>query len=338
MTDSLPDLLELLRADGVVRSANARLTPLAGGVSSEIYRVDDGQESFVVKRALPKLNVAAEWFADPRRNLHEQDFLRYVAAFLPGSVPRLRFASHEHCYFAMELLGGELVNLKAELLAGRIERWQAAMAGQTLGRIHRHSAGDPEAMERFDTTDDFWQLRLEPYLLAMAEAHPRLAATLRGEADRLAACRVALVHGDYSPKNLLVSGDRLVVIDCEVAWYGDPAFDLAFLLNHYCLKALYHASAHGERLRDAVRAAVEAYNEAWSNSPVAADISARASRLLPMLLLARVDGKSPVEYLSEAQRQQVRRFAERAILAPPLKLAEMLESWFAWIAQPEAGA
>ena len=75
MIDSLPDLLELLRADGVVRSANARLTPLAGGVSSEIYRVDDGQESFVVKRALPKLNVAAEWFADPRRNLHEQDYL-----------------------------------------------------------------------------------------------------------------------------------------------------------------------------------------------------------------------------------------------------------------------
>ena len=167
--------------------------------------------------------------------------MRYVAAFLPGSVPRLRFASREHCYFAMELLGGELANLKAELLAGRIERRQAAMAGQTLGRIHRHSAGDSEAMQRFDTTDDFWQLRIEPYLLATAEVHPRLAAAASAEAERLAACRVALVHGDYSPKNLFVSGDRLVVIDCEVAWYGDPAFDLAFLLNHYCLKALYHA-------------------------------------------------------------------------------------------------
>jgi len=338
VTDSLPHLLDLLRADGVVRSAAARLTPLAGGVSSEIYRVDDGRDSFVVKRALPKLNVAAEWFADPRRNLHEQDYLRYVAAFLPGSVPRLRFASRDHCYFAMELIDGELANLKTELLAGRIDRSHAASAGRTLGTIHRHSAGDPEAIELFATTDDFWQLRIEPYLLATAEAHPRLAAALRAEAERLAACRSALVHGDYSPKNLLVSGERLVVIDCEVAWYGDPAFDLAFLLNHFCLKALYHAPAHGARMQDAARAACEAYDEAWSNLPVVAVIAARASRLLPMLLLARVDGKSPVEYLTDSQRQHVRRFAERKILTPRVKLAEMLESWFAWIAHPEAVA
>ncbi len=327
-----------MRADGVVRADGARLTPLAGGVSSEIYRVDDGQESFVVKRALPKLNVAAEWFADPRRNLHEQDYLRYVAAFLPGSVPRLRFASREHCYFAMELIGGELANWKTELLAGRVDRSHAARAGHTLGIIHRHSAGDPAAIKLFATGDLFWQLRIEPYLLATAEAHPRLAAALRAEAERLGACRSALVHGDYSPKNLLVSGERLVVIDCEAACYGDPAFDLAFLLNHLCLKALYHAPARRAELRAAVEAAVDAYQDAWSDLPAVADIAGRASRLLPMLLLARVDGKSPVEYLAEAQREHVRQFAEREILAPPIELPNMLESWFAWIAHPEAAA
>ncbi len=327
-----------MRADGVVRSASARLTPLAGGVSSEIYRVDDGQESFVVKRALPKLNVAAQWFADPRRNLSEQDYLRYVAAFLPGSVPRLRFASREHCYFAMDLIGGEFAIWKTELLAGRIDRSYAERAGRTLGTIHRHSAGDPTAIEQFATTDHFWQLRIEPYLLATAEAHPRLTAVLRAEADRLGASRSALVHGDYSPKNLLVSSDQLVVIDCEVAWYGDPAFDLAFLLNHLCLKALYHSPAHWAELRATVGAVVEAYQDAWSHLPAVADIADGASRLLPMLLLARVDGKSPAEYLVEAQRECVRQFAARQILAPPMELPKMLETWFAWIASPEAAA
>jgi aminoglycoside phosphotransferase (APT) family kinase protein len=336
MTDGLPNLLDLLRVDGVVRSASARLTPLAGGVSSEIYRVDDGQESFVVKRALRKLNVAAEWFADPRRNLGEQDYLRYVEAFLPGSVPRLRFASREHCYFAMELISGELTNWKAELLNGRIDPSHAAIAARTLGIIHCHSFGDPEAIKLFATTDHFFQLRIEPYLLATAEAHPRLAAVLCAEAERLAACRSVLVHGDYSPKNLLVSRDRLVVIDCEAACFGDPAFDLAFLLNHLCLKAVYHAPAHWAQLRAAVCAACAAYRDAWSDLPVVADIAAHVSRLLPMLLLARVDGKSPVEYLTDAMRQHVRRFAEREILAPRVELAEMLKSWFASIAHREA--
>jgi aminoglycoside phosphotransferase (APT) family kinase protein len=335
MTDPLPNLLELLRADGVVRSATARLTPLAGGVSSEIYRIDDGPDSFVVKRALPKLKVAADWFADPVRNLHEQDYLRYVGALLSGSVPRLRFASREHCYFAMELLGGDLTTWKAELLSGRIERRHAAAAGRILGTIHRQSAGDPAAIEQFATTDQFWQLRIEPYLLATAAAHPRLAVELRAEAQRLAACHMALVHGDYSPKNLLVSSERLVVIDCEVAWYGDPAFDLAFLLNHLCLKALYHAPAHRAELYHAATAVVEAYRDACSNAPVVVEVATRASRLLPMLLLARVDGKSPVEYLTDEQRQHVRQYAEREILTAHVGLAETIEAWFDSLALPE---
>lgn len=336
--DALPCLLDLLRADGVVRSAAARLTPLAGGVSSEIYRVDDGEESFVVKRALPKLTVAADWFADPRRNLHEQDYLRYVGAILPASVPRVLFASREHCYFAMELLDGNLANWKAELLAGRIDARQAAMAGHTLGVIHRHSAGHPEAVERFDTSDHFWQLRIEPYLLATAKAHRRLAPALHAETERLAECRSALVHGDYSPKNMLVGEDRLVVIDCEVAWYGDPAFDLAFLLNHLCLKAVYHAPKHQPALLAAAYAVADAYHAEWSDSAMATEIANRASRLLPMLLLARVDGKSPVEYLNDAQRQHVRQFAERAILAPSMGLGAMLRNWFASVAERKASA
>ena len=184
VTDSLPNLLDLLRADGVVRCATARLTPLAGGVSSEIYRVDDGSDSFVVKRALPKLKVAADWFADPGAICTSKTTFVMSMHCCPDRRHDCVFASREHCYFAMELLGGDLTPWKADLLSGQIERRHAATAGRILGTIHRRSADDPAAIEQFATTDQFWQLRIEPYLLATAAAHPRLAAALENEARR----------------------------------------------------------------------------------------------------------------------------------------------------------
>jgi hypothetical protein len=42
----------------------------------------------------------------------------------------------------------------------------------------------------------------------------------------------------------------------------------------------------------------------------------RTSRLLPGLLLARIDGKSPVEYLSESQRQNLRARAREMLSTP----------------------
>ena len=120
MDNSTPpaDFLELLRRDGVVQSPNATLTPLTGGISSEIYRVDDGNDVFVVKRALAKLKVRDDWFADVGRNRYERAFIEYVGAFLPGAVPALRHGSDEHGYFTMEYLAPEFANWKQLLLAG----------------------------------------------------------------------------------------------------------------------------------------------------------------------------------------------------------------------------
>ena len=57
-------------------------------------------------------------------------------------------------------------------------------------------------------------------------------------------------------------------------------------------------------------------------------LEARAARLLPGLLLARVDGKSPVEYITtEAPRATVRRTA-RALLADPVdRLQDVRHAW-----------
>jgi aminoglycoside phosphotransferase (APT) family kinase protein len=315
--------LELLRRDGVVRSPEARLTPLSGGVSCEIYLVEDGAERFVVKRALAKLRVAADWFADVNRNRHEWQYIRYVAQFLPEAVPVLRQCSAADNYFAMEHLDGSYLNWKQLLLAGDARVEHAGRAGNLLGQIHRHSAGDAEARRLFDTTPNFHQLRIEPYLLATAAKHPGLRPFIEAEAARLGDTRECLVHGDFSPKNILVSPARMVLLDCEVAWYGDPAFDLAFLLNHFFLKSLLHAPREA-----GLRPMVEKFWSEYQAARPAPALERRVGRLLPMLMLARVDGKSPAEYLNAARQDFVREFVRAQLLRESDSLHGLTDAWF----------
>ena len=330
MDESEP-FLDLLRRDGVVRGANARITPLAGGVSCEIYLVENGTERFVVKRALAKLKVKADWFADVSRNRHEWEYIRYVARFLPSAVPELGHCSIDNNYFAMEHLNGSYQNWKQLLLSGRADVAHAQSAGNLLGQIHRQSAGDSEAMRLFDTTPNFFQLRLEPYLLAAGAKHPDLRRLFEAEVDRLAAARECLVHGDFSPKNILIGPERMVLLDCEVAWYGDPVFDIAFLLNHLFLKALLRPAN-----ATALRRVADEFWTAYQIERPAPELDARVARLLPMLMLARVDGKSPVEYLNPGQQQRVREFVSATILSrPDLRLGELADAWFSGLAQSE---
>lgn len=328
-------LLELLRRTGVVTGSSPRLTPLSGGVSSEIYLVEDGGRKFVLKRALAKLRVREDWFADVSRNRAEQVYLRYVGSFLPEAVPRILDSHPEHGFFTMEYLGDSFATWKQSLLAGEAQADHAQRAGRTLGEIHRRSFGQLALAADFNPVETFRQLRLDPYLGRAAERHPDLAPQLRAEANRLAATRDCLVHGDYSPKNLLVSHDRLVVLDCEVACFGDAVFDLAFLMNHLFLKSLHHHPAAFEWSR-LVANFWQAYTDARGREADAA-LEARTVRLLPMLMLARVDGKSPVEYLTQKAKQNfVRDFTRRAIREPGTSLKQFTDRWQEALAQHPA--
>ena len=323
-------LVESLRSRGLIGSANARVTPLTGGVSSQILLVEDGARSFVLKRALPKLQVRDDWFADVSRNRYEQEYLRYVAAFLPHAVPRVLHSDDEQGFFTMEYLGAGYANWKKLLLDGRADASHAARAGAILGAIHHRSWNDPQARRSFDTTENFYQLRIEPYLVTTGQRHPALRRYFEQEAARIAQTRLCLVHGDFSPKNILigsggVSDGRMVVLDCEVAWFGDPAFDLAFLFNHFLLKALVHRQSP-QPLLALVDAAWAEY--ASQMSPHALEgLERRVAHLLPMLLLARVDGKSPVEYLHEDGKDLVRGFVADLLPRDPQSIESVIRAW-----------
>jgi aminoglycoside phosphotransferase (APT) family kinase protein len=248
---------------------------------------------------------------------------------MPGSVPKLLFSCPDEGCFGMEYLGDGFANWKDLLLAGEFHTCHAELAGNLLGEIHRRTGLSSELQKKFDTTANFHQLRVDPYLLTTGARHPDLRNLFNDEALRIESTREALVHGDFSPKNILIRGDRMVLLDCEVAWYGDPVFDVAFLLNHLLLKALHHAPP-GAALQNMAAAFWRAYLQARSSMDVP-QFEKRLVPLLQMLLLARVDGKSPVEYLTTQKQQIIRKFVREHLPSPPESLAELCGAWFATI-------
>lgn len=303
------------------------IEPLTGGVSSDIVLVQNGERRFCVKRALAKLKVAADWRAPVERNRSEADWFMVVGEVLPRAVPKIIADHADEGWFAMQYLPPEEYPLwKAQLRDGEIEADFAAAVGSVLAKIHAATAGRADIAKRFATDHIFFPIRLEAYLLATADKHPECAAQLRALVEVTGSTKCALVHGDISPKNILRGPRGPVFLDAECAWYGDPAFDAAFCLNHMLLKCLWrpqHAAAY-LRSFDALAAAY--LNGVTRESRDG--LEERIGRLLPGLFLARVDGKSPVEYVTEeTQKQQVRKIAVPLLQVPPQRLAQVRDAW-----------
>ncbi|KGM34924.1 phosphotransferase family protein [Inquilinus limosus] len=323
-----PELLAALRRMGLAGPEETpRFTALTGGVSSDIFRVDLAAGPICVKRALAKLRVAADWRAPVARNLYEARWMRAAAAIVPQAVPRLLGQDEAAGTLAMAYLAPQDHPVwKAELRDGRADPAFAAEVGRRLVAIHAATAADPALAAEFPTDAIFYDIRLEPYLVATAIAHPDCAAALHALVETTRTAKRALVHGDVSPKNILVGPDGPVFLDAECAWWGDPAFDLAFCLNHLLLKGLWRPESAPDFLT-CFDALSETYlaDVDWEPSDA---FESRAARLLPGLFLARVDGKSPVEYLTDAaQKGCVRRVARALLLDPPETLAEIGAAW-----------
>jgi hypothetical protein len=316
----------LFGAAGIVCRAPLAIEPLTGGVSSDIVRIRlaDGR-LYCAKRALPKLKVASEWEAPLERNHFEIAWLRRAGGIVPGCAPKVWAEDEAHGIALLEYLPPEQYRLwKIELLAGRADPMTPVRVADALGRIHAATLDDPATAAAFATDRLFDSIRLDPYLRTLARRQPALAEPILACLAATAATRIALVHGDVSPKNILVSNadGHPVLLDAECAWYGDPAFDAAFCLNHLLLKAVHVPGIRAELLGEAA-----AFFAAWIEHFPAAmrhDLERRTATLLPILMLARVDGKSPVEYLSPVEQQTVRDIAMPLVAAPVATLAAVL--------------
>jgi aminoglycoside phosphotransferase (APT) family kinase protein len=308
---------------------HVELTPLAGGISSDIYRATLPGSVICVKRALGRLKVAADWRVPVERNRWEVEWLRVAGGIVPGAVPEVLGEDRVAGAFAMTWMPPSAFPVwKKLLIEGEADRRTAAAVGDVLGRIHAATADRPDIAARFPTDALFHAIRLDPYLVTAAKAHPDLSGALLALVATTGSTRRVLVHGDFSPKNILVGAEGPVFLDAECAWYGDPAFDLAFVLNHLLLKGVWRRDRRGDYL--AMFAALcAAYRARVTWEPWAA-LESRTAALLPGLLLARVDGKSPVEYVThDRDRNAIRTFARAYLKQRATSLTALAHAWAA---------
>jgi 5-methylthioribose kinase len=325
--ENADDLLRYLReTNRIATDETPTFRPLHGGVSNKtvLLQCPDGT-AWVLKQALPKLRVQADWFSDPARIAVEANALRYLPLVTPGnSIPKLLFEDREQHLLAMEAVPEPHDNWKEQLLTGRVDRDLIRQFGRLLADVHRRSyERRTELFTAFADREFFETLRLEPYYQFTGERVPEAAPFLH---DVIAANRthcVTLVHGDYSPKNILVYQGRLILLDHEVVHVGDPAFDLGFSLTHLLSKG-HHLKAH----RAAFLAAAVDYWKTYAREvgwPSWFDgLENRAVNNTVACLLARTSGRSPLEYLSDDERCQQKEAALQLIKHRPTTVTELV--------------
>jgi 5-methylthioribose kinase len=299
---------------------------LPGGVSNRTVRAiwADGR-SWVLKQALAKLRVRIDWFSSPERIKVEAEALRWLNCVAPpGTTPAFVLEDATNHLMAMEGIPEESENWKSILLRGEVVPEQFKQFGSLLGTIHRRSSeSGSEVSHTFADTTHFESLRLQPYYLFTAQTTPAAATFLHALARDTLLHKVCLVHGDFSPKNALLYRGKLILLDYEVVHWGEPAFDVGFALTHFLSKA-HHLPRARARLAQASMLFCEVYWNEIGTLDWAKAIEPRVVRHALGCLLARVAGKSPLEYLTPRELARQEDITLSLTEDPPTKVKDLI--------------
>jgi 5-methylthioribose kinase len=312
----------------VQRGEQVEMQKLTGGISNRTIKVSWGNgESWILKQALPKLRVSVDWFSDPQRIDVECRALRWMnRSTPPGTAPSFVFEDMEHYLMGMEAIPDDHQNWKSVLLAGSVNLEHFRQFGRLLGTIHRRSSESPSDCQTFADTTYFENLRLEPYYLYTAQQVGAAEGFLRGLVEETRRRKDCLVHGDFSPKNVLLYRDRLILLDYEVFHFGEPAFDVGFAMAHFLSKA-HHVSNRRAEFAKAASEFVDVYRNEIAPVSWATGIESRLVRHSLGCALARVAGKSLLEYMRPEENLRQREVVLRLMMAPPSTIDELISKF-----------
>ncbi len=314
MYELTPDnVIPYLRERGWIGDGPATAELLSGGVSNQVLRVTTLGDLFVVKQSRPQLRTRDAWFSDLDRIYRELEVMQALQPHLPGVVPQVLHVDRENYVYTMSHAPLDAFVWKAELLAGRIDAALGESIGRVLGRMHQVSAERRVELVGFADRAVYVQLRVDPFYRRVQERRPEVSHAIEPIVEEMMTRQDALCHGDYTPKNILVDANGFTLVDYETAHLGDPTMDLGLFLAHLTLKAL-RAADRWTAFLSLMQAFWHGYRESVTFQPHD-DLERRGVKHLGVCLLARVDGTSPVDYLTnDAQRNLVRRLGQAILL------------------------
>ena len=296
-------------------SGPAEVEELTGGVSNVVLAVKAGAKDLVLKQALPQLKVAAVWKADQRRAIVEATGMKLLHSITPTSVPELIDFDPEDFTLTMERLPRECTVWKSDLLSGVIKPSIGADLGKILATWHNFGADSKESRNAYMEDSLFDQLRVTPFYRAVAKVNPALDARIQELITEISTLKITLVHGDFSPKNIMITGvDKPIVLDFEVMHTGNPVFDLGFVSAHLLCKYLRTEDpAHKNPLRETALAFIDSYARTCN-----IEVAKSLPHHVAVIALARVEGVSPVNYLDEAGKARVQSVTKAALANPQI--------------------
>jgi len=276
---------------------------LKGGVSNKaVWLNRPGGEQWVIKQALSKLRVKEDWYCVQDRIEVEYEGLKWLSEILPeGSVPEPVFFDKKNYVLCMSAVSRPHENLRSLLLNGVVEDGIFKKLGIMLGQIHLRGQEDMRAQSGFDNRRFFEDLRIEPFYEFTAQQLPESRSFYSRLIDETLSTKTTIVHGDYSPKNILVKDGKVILLDYEVMHCGDPAFDIGFFLCQM-LSFANHLEGCREKLINAAAVFWESYTDRISGVDILSEQLAVKHTL--GCLLARVKGRSPVDFLTKEEQQR----------------------------------
>ncbi len=319
------EIIQFLKEKGLLPGEETpQIIKLEGGVSNRtILIAPSSGNNMVAKQALPKLRVKSDWFSSPHRIHIEALGLRWLKRIIPENVPDFLHESQEHHILIMAAVRMPHTNWKANLMRGKLVPAHAIEFGRLLAKIHNASNFYPEIKGEFRDSSFFESLRLEPYYRFVLNKIPESKKLLEPLIHATLKRKQALVHGDYSPKNVLIADQQLFLIDHEVMHYGDPAFDVGFALTHFISKA-HHFQELSENFLELAILFWQHYQGHLHQHNLTQDLEEYSVLHTLGCLLARVAGRSPLEYLTKPQQENQSRMVLELMEQPAKDVPQLI--------------
>ena len=299
-------VVEYLTSKNVIqKSDNPQIEVLTGGVSNVVIAITTADQKLVLKQALAELAVSEKWEADQRRAIVEANAIELFNKLTPNQVPKLIFLDPDRFILVLERVPVGSTVWKSDLLAGVINPDIGLKLGATLASWHNYGEKSAEAKIKFMEDSLFEQLRIDPFYRFVATKNPQIEVPIRKLINELEGDKTTVVHGDFSPKNIMVAtNDDIYILDFEVTHVGNPVFDLAFLTAHLLCKFFRTDDRlHAKLLANTAISFMKEYQTLRRISP-------SVTRHAALIALARVEGKSPVNYLSTDAQQKLQVFTK----------------------------